>query len=615
MLSDTLYTQLSTALQKPLPCILIATSSIIAVLILRSLLRDITSPLRDIPGPFLARYTRLWKLREIYKGAFQETNIELHRKHGPIVRIAPNEYSIDDPDAVKIIYGLGSQFIKSPWYTASGDPDPHGTPDLFSDRNPARHAASRRKVASAYSMTALAQLEPLVDECYVVLRDRFMEFADRGKVVDMAHWMQCYAFDVIGEITVGKRFGFLDQGDDIDGIMAAISQYLSYGAMVGVYAEFHRFAAKLLSFLPQKQGGGMAAMGKFANAQVQQRLSTTTAVDGGDDKQPNQKGDFLSKMLNLHHENPEKITLKDVFLTCITNIGAGSDTTSISLCSVFYHLCKYPEVAQKLQAEIDQKAAAGELDDPITFKQAQSMPYLQAVLKEALRMHPATGLPLGRVVPSGGAEIAGRAFPAGSIVGVNSWVAHANQDVWGPDAAVFRPERWLVGKEQYNLLDRYYFTFGMGSRTCIGRNISLLEMSKLVPQLIREFDVELEHPGEKWQKPASARTGCVVGWSLSVAAFGDVGRREYVRRGGDGEGGLVIYGGWWMIHAVKGDVMGLITLLAADLLLLTSVLTTLLLPHIPSPLLYPVWGLAKTYAIYLQLLILPCLLGIWGAVK
>ncbi|KFZ14545.1 hypothetical protein V501_03179 [Pseudogymnoascus sp. VKM F-4519 (FW-2642)] len=480
MLSHTLHTQLSTALQKPILCVLIATSSILAILILRSLLRDITSPLRDIPGPFLARYTRLWKLREIYKGAFQETNIELHRKHGdysflkldssgqcklladrdpgPIVRIAPNEYSIDDPDAVKVIYGLGSQFIKSPWYTASGDPDPHGTPDLFSDRNPTRHAASRRKVASAYSMTALAQLEPLVDECYVVLRDRFIEFADRGKVVDMAHWMQCYAFDVIGEITVGKRFGFLDQGDDIDGIMAAISQYLSYGAMVGVYAEFHRFAAKLLSFLPQKQGGGMAAMGKFANAQVQQRLSKTAAVDAGDDKHPNQKGDFLSKMLNLHHENPEKITLKDVFLTCITNIGAGSDTTSISLCSVFYHLCKHPEVAQRLRAEIDEKVAAGELDDPITFKQAQSMPYLQAVLKEALRMHPATGLPLGRVVPSGGAAIAGRAFPAGSIVGVNSWVAHANQDVWGPDAAVFRPERWLVGKEEYNVLDRYYFT-------------------------------------------------------------------------------------------------------------------------------------------------------------
>ena len=59
----------------------------------------------------------------------------------------------------------------------------------------------------------------------------------------------------------------------------------------------------------------------------------------------------------------------------------------------------------------------------------------------------------------------------------------------------------------------------------------------------------------------------------------------------------------------------LLTLAAADLLLLASVLTTLLLPHIPSPLLYPVWGFAKTYAIYLQLLILPCLFGMWGAVK
>lgn len=82
MLSHTLYTQLSIALQKPIPCILIATSGILAILILRSLLRDITSPLRDIPGPFLARYTRLWKLCAIYKGAFEETNIELHRIHG-----------------------------------------------------------------------------------------------------------------------------------------------------------------------------------------------------------------------------------------------------------------------------------------------------------------------------------------------------------------------------------------------------------------------------------------------------------------------------------------------------------------------------------------------------
>jgi hypothetical protein len=50
-----------------------------------------------------------------------------------------------------------------------------------------------------------------------------------------------------------------------------------------------------------------------------------------------------------------------------------------------------------------------------------------------------------------------------SIVGVNSWVAHANKAVWGPDATVFRPERWLVSKEQYNVLDRYFFTVSSNS--------------------------------------------------------------------------------------------------------------------------------------------------------
>ena len=67
------------------------------------------------------------------------------------------------------------------------------------------------------------------------------------------------------------------------------------------------------------------------------------------------------------------------------------------------------------------------------------MPYFQTVMKEALRMHSATGLALWRVVPAGGAEISGRFFPEGAIVGINTWVAHYNQDVF-PDAKRFRPE-------------------------------------------------------------------------------------------------------------------------------------------------------------------------------
>jgi len=125
------------------------------------------------------------------------------------------------------------------------------------------------------------------------------------------------------------------------------------------------------------------------------------------------KGDFLSKLLRLHADNPEKVSMTDVFMTCMTNIGAGSDTTGLSLSAVLYYLCKNPDAMRKLREEIDELTEKGEISDPVTFAQAQKMPYLQAVLKEALRMHPATGLPLGRVVPEGGAVIAGKMFPAG----------------------------------------------------------------------------------------------------------------------------------------------------------------------------------------------------------
>jgi hypothetical protein len=67
------------------------------------LLRIIFDPLRDIPGPLSARFSRVWYLFAIYRGNFEFINIELHKKYGPIVRIAPNEYSIDNCEAAKTI--------------------------------------------------------------------------------------------------------------------------------------------------------------------------------------------------------------------------------------------------------------------------------------------------------------------------------------------------------------------------------------------------------------------------------------------------------------------------------------------------------------------------------
>jgi cytochrome P450 len=198
--------------------------------------------------------------------------------------------------------------------------------------------------------------------------------------------------------------------------------------------------------------------------------------------------------LNAHSVDPQKITRDDIFSISAVNIGAGSDTTGITLSAIFYYLLKNPSTYQCLQSEIDTAAKEGRISDPVTFKEAQDLPYLQAVMKEALRIHPATGLTMPRTVPSTGASIAGRPFPPGSTVGINAWVAHRNSSVFGPDADIWRPERWREIEEQgrEGEVEKYFLAFGMGSRTYIGKNISLLEMSKLVPQLVRRFDFALD---------------------------------------------------------------------------------------------------------------------------
>lgn len=75
---------------------------------------------------------------------------------------------------------------------------------------------------------------------------------------------------------------------------------------------------------------------------------------------------------------------------------------------------------------------------------------------------------------------------------MNSWVLHRDKQIYGADADVFRPERWLHASEaEKALMERSYMPFGMGSRTCIGKNISLLEMNKLIPLVVRDYDVEI----------------------------------------------------------------------------------------------------------------------------
>lgn len=115
------------------------------------------------------------------------------------------------------------------------------------------------------------------------------------------------------------------------------------------------------------------------------------------------------KVVLAQAQNPEKFSDYDILATAGSNVGAGSDTTAISLSSILYHLLHAPACMERLRGEINSFGITG---NP-TFKETQAMPYLQAVMKEALRVHPATGYPLFRVVPQGGEVLAGQFFPEG----------------------------------------------------------------------------------------------------------------------------------------------------------------------------------------------------------
>lgn len=163
--------------------------------------------------------------------------------------------------------------------------------------------------------------------------------------------------------------------------------------------------------------------------------------------------------------------------------------------TVFYYILKTPGCYSKLQEEVDahfpQKGS-----DPLTceirFSEAQQQPYLHACIQEAFRIHPASAFNPERVLPPAGATICGRFVPGGTVVGCNSWAIHRNRAVFGEDTDNYRPERWLEDGEKAKEMNRTMFQFSTGKYACIGKNIALLEIYKLIPSVMRSFRVRVE---------------------------------------------------------------------------------------------------------------------------
>lgn len=484
----------------------------IGVFVLLCVLRYLR--LYRIPGPFFASISYLPRLISVAKGGAHIDALKLHKKYGPLVRVGPNHVSFSDGDALSEVYSANTKFEKSLFYLPFDAQTPQGrVSNIFTVRSEHAHRDIKRPIAGAYSMTALLELEPVTDECTSVFQKKIDEkiaaSANHNIELDLGEWLHWYAFDLITSITFSTRLGFMTEERDVEGIISAIEGRLMYNSTIGQAPFLHsflfgnQFVRTVANYVPftAKLNTAKRVL-EFAARQV----SRYESKDRGNIVYR----DMLDRFRRTKSDGQVQMTDRDVLMAAVGNVNAGSDTTAISLRALFYYLARNPKCLTRLLQEIDERDEAGKLSASVTFAESQDMPYFQACLKEAMRMHPAVGLSLERVVPIGGITISGHFIPAGTIIGANPWVVARDKEVYGEDADIFRPERWLdlwrvvdaggkqaeAAQEKLRCMERNFLAFGAGSRTCLGKNVSLMEMNKFVPQFLRLYAFKLVDGGK-----------------------------------------------------------------------------------------------------------------------
>jgi len=206
--------------------------------------------------------------------------------------------------------------------------------------------------------------------------------------------------------------------------------------------------------------------------------------------QERQSPDFLSRFQTAKEKYPDVMTRTQMIDYATTNVSAGSDTTAIILRDAIYRLLideqgRLDRLLAEVHDVLKRRVEAGaDLGTHISWTESYNMPFLQACIKESMRIHPALGQILPRLVPEGGMTICGQFLPAGTEVGCNAWTVHRDRSVFGEDVDVWRPERWLDSDpEAIKEMERLNFVFGGGSRTCETSHSLPLPLSRLILSL------------------------------------------------------------------------------------------------------------------------------------
>ena len=441
------------------------TSILVAILglciYLNFILPVFISPLSKIPNAHFTSSLPFWIWWKRRTGFESRSIFAAHQKHGPIIRLGPNEVSVASLDGLRQIYTGG--FDKDPWYT--GEFRNYNTPNLVSMMDYKPHSAQKRMVSNVYSKSYVQNSPDLQTLSTIILRERLLPLlqlaAEEGSPINVYDLTAAAGMDFMSAYIFG---------------LTNSTNYISDIAAREHYFKLWRIKERRLpgKETAHKEVESMClAMCEAADKPLSSDLPTEPIVYSQLSFQLTQKS---SEYINP--QSKHLVVASEMFDHMI----ASHDTGSITLTYLFHELSKNPSLQISLRAELltlspplkyslDEKPTPT-LPDP---RSIDALPLLNAVLYETLRLYTPTPGPQLRITPPNGTTINGYSIPGGVRISTSARCLHQNEEVY-PEPMSFKPERWLGGDGKgfggTEAMRRWFWAFGSGGRMCLGNNFA-----------------------------------------------------------------------------------------------------------------------------------------------
>ncbi|KAI5921423.1 pisatin demethylase [Camillea tinctor] len=449
--------------------------------------------LRHIPGPFFAKFSYGWLAWAAKSGRMAYIYADLPQRYGPLVRVGPNEISTDDPEVIRRISAVRSEYGKDPWYIGARFNPYHD--NTFTILDARQHDKEKARVAPAYGGKEAPDLERDIDKQIMnlidVIRTKYMWSPEKPDTpfMDVAQVMSFLTMDVISCAAFGEEIGYLREQTDLYGFLHEVRDNWSRMALVldVPIARAIMFSQLFLSLFGPKTTDkkGLGALMGVAESYIGKRF------EGGSKG----KDDMLASFIR-HGYSRKECEVEGLFM-----IIAGSDTTASTLRNTLLHIMTCAPVYRKLKEEIAQTVAGGKASTPIRLEEAKRLPYLQAVLYEGLRMRAAAPGMYPKVVPPEGDLFHGVFIPGGTAIAMNVGSLLKSKDLFGADAHIFRPERFMEADQAKRAeMERLVeLAFGYGRYMCAGKPVAFMELNKVYFELFRNFDLQIADPRNPWK--------------------------------------------------------------------------------------------------------------------